>query len=344
MIVVLSALGILAVLAFPLVFDDPYLIQVAIMVMLFGYLSSAWNIIGGMGGQLALGHAAFVGLGAYTSTLLYLNFHVSPWIGMFAGGLVAAALSVIVGYPTFKLRGPYFVMATVAVGEAIRIIFQNTQKMFGMEIRGARGLLIPLAAARDRLWAFQFTEKSGYYYTILGFLVVILLVARWIERSKLGYQLAAVRDDEDGAEALGVDTTRAKLTAAALSGFFAALGGTFYAQFLSFIDPMGIMGAQLSNELALIAIIGGEGTVWGPVLGALILVPVSEITRTYLGSTFLGVHLVAYGAILMLVIMYMPQGMIRPLRTLLRKFTAPAASPARIGVGTEDGPARRSQA
>lgn len=306
---VLSFLAVVAVLAFPAFVRDPYVLQVLILIMLYGYWSTAWNLIGGYGGQLALGHAAFAGIGAYTSTLLFIHFGVTPWLGMFVGGAIAAALSLAVGYPTFKLRGPYFVMATVAVGEVARIVFQNTQEVFGLQIRGARGILIPLA--KEKLWAFQFPTKVGYYYVALGMLGAILLVSSWVARSKLGFQLAAIREDEDAAEALGVDTSRAKLLANAMSAFFTAVGGTFYAQFLLFIDPMGIFGAQLSTELALMAIVGGEGTVWGPLIGALILVPVSEVTRMYLGGTYVGVHLVAYGAVLMVVIMFMPQGVIR---------------------------------
>jgi branched-chain amino acid transport system permease protein len=286
-------------------FASPYVVHILVLVLFFAYLGTAWNILGGYAGQFSFGHAAFFGLGAYTSTLLLVRAGVSPWLGLGAGGLVAAAFGCFAGSLAFRygLRGPYFALVTLAFAEMLRLIAVNW-----MGIGGPMGILIPLPRGGDSWWRLQFREKLPYYYVMLGLLAVALWLTRRLERSRLGYTLAAIRENEDAAEASGVDTRRAKLAAMALSSFLTALGGTFYAQYFSFVDPTLAFGVPVSVEILLRPIVGGPGTLAGPLLGSLVLTPLSELTRWAIRGRP-GVDLMIYGAILVVVITFLPRGL-----------------------------------
>src|SRR2546426_11051914 len=281
--------------------DDEYWIQVLIWVMFFAYLSAAWNLIGGFGGQYSIGHAGLVGIGAYTSSLLAIYAGLTPWLGMLAGGALAALVGGLIGYPCFRLRGAFFSLVTIAFAEMLRVGAELTDTVFGLHLNGVRGLLLPVAG--DRPWLFQFTGKRPYYYVMLGFLLVVLAAGWLVKRSRLGYYLAALRDDEDAVAGLGVNPACAKLVAMMLSSFFAAIGGTFYAQLVGFITPTRTMSVYFSVQMVVMAVLGGIGTVLGPLWGALVLVPIGEVTRALWGGSLQGVHLVIYGALLMLVIL-----------------------------------------
>ncbi|HEV8673604.1 MAG TPA: branched-chain amino acid ABC transporter ATP-binding protein/permease [Methylomirabilota bacterium] len=286
--------------------DDNYWLQVVIWVLFFAYLSAAWNLIGGFAGQYSIGHAGFLGIGAYTSSLLAIHAGLSPWLGMLAGGLVAAAAGGLIGYPCFRLRGAFFSLVTIAFAEMLRVGTELTDSLFGLEINGVRGLLLPVLGHRPA--AFQFVDKRYYYYVILALLLAVLAVGGWVKRSRLGYYLAAIGDDEDAVASLGVNPARAKLAAMLLSAFFTALAGTFYAQFILFITPTRTMSLDFSVQMVIMAVLGGLGSVLGPVYGAVILVPIAEGTRAVWGGGLQGVHLVVYGGLLMVVILYAPQG------------------------------------
>jgi len=303
---------VLLLLAFPLVVTSSFYIQIMIMVLFFAYLSSCWNIISGYAGQLSIGQAVFLMVGAYTSSLLFSNLGLSPWIGMLIGGLLAVVLGLLIGYPTFRLRGAYFAIATIVWAEGLRKIVENTEYIGGLKIGGAEGLTIPLI--HHSLANYQFVNKTYYYYIMLGLMLLIIYLTYRIDRSKLGYYLSAVREDEDAARALGVDVRKYKLMAMAISAFFTALAGTFYAQLLLYIEPVDIGGIALSIEMLLIGVIGGRGTIIGPIVGAFLLVPCKELVRTYTGTTYIGAHLVFYGAIMVAVILFFPQGLERPFR------------------------------
>jgi branched-chain amino acid transport system permease protein len=292
--------------AVPLLFRSPIFLHLMILIFFYAYLNLSWNILGGFAGQLSLGHAAFAGLGAYTSTLLFLHLGLSPWIGMFAGGAVAAIAAVTVGYPCFKLRGAYFSLSTLAFGEILRLIIENTNELFGIEIRGPMGIsLPPLGHAPLQ---FQFLSKQYYYYIILVMMLLALYFTYRLSRSKLGYYLNAIKNDMEAAQSLGVNVPKCRLIAAILSAFLTGIGGTFYAQLILFIDPAGIMSGYFSLEIVLISIIGGRGTLLGPVLGAFLLIPISELTRIYLGGSYMGVHLIIFGAALIVVMRFQPRG------------------------------------
>jgi branched-chain amino acid transport system permease protein len=289
-----------------LIGHDEYWIQVAIWVMFFAYLSAAWNLIGGFAGQYSIGHAGLVGIGAYTSSLLLIHAGLTPWIGMLAGGTLAALVGGLIGYPCFRLRGAFFSLVTIAFAEMLRVGLELTDRVGPIEVNGVRGLLLPVAG--DRPWHFQFTSKRPYYYVMLALLLLVLAAGWAVKRSRLGYYLAAIRDDEDAVAALGINPARVKLAAMMLSSFFAALGGTFYAQLVGYITPTRTISLDFSVQMVIMAVLGGIGTVLGPLWGALVLVPIAEITRALWGGSLQGIHLIVYGALLIIVILYWPQG------------------------------------
>jgi branched-chain amino acid transport system permease protein len=306
----------------PLFVSDDYYLHVAVHVLFFAYMASAWNVVCGYTGQLSLGHSALCGIGGYVSTLLFINTGLTPWVGMLVGAVAATGVGVLVGWPCFRLRGPYFALTTIAFAEILRIWTDNTEEIFGIELRGAQGLSVPLKGHVPAL--FQFDGKVPYFYIILAMLAGVMLVTWWMERSRMGYYLKAIRGDQDAAEALGVNSIRYLLSAMALSSFLTGLGGSFYAQFFRYVNPERIMGLDLSIEFALMGIVGGQGTVLGPVLGSFLLTPAGEITRATLGGRFPGLHLVIYGMVLILSMLFLPKGLIEPLRRLAGRKRVPA--------------------
>ena len=281
-----------------------YALEVLISVLFFGYLGACWNILGGYGGQFSFGHAAFFGLGAYTSTLLFLHWGVSPWLGMLAGGALAAAFGLFAGYLSFRygLRGPYFSLVTLAFAEMLRVVAVNWKA-----VGSSLGLVVPNRGSAPAL--FLFADKLPYYYVILAMAVAALFITRLVERARMGYALAAIRENEDAAEAAGVDALSTKLRAMALSSFLTALGGTFYAQYFSYIDPSLTFGPAISIGGLLPAIVGGAGTVAGPLLGSFVLTPISEVTRALLRGRA-GADIMLYGLVLILVISFLPNGLV----------------------------------
>jgi len=263
------------------------LINVFVLIFLFAYLAQSWNILGGFAGQLSLGHSAFFGIGAYTSTLLFLHLGVSPWIGMLAGMALAGLFGLLVGALSFhyRLAGPFFALATIAVAELVRLTALHLKIT-----AGAMGLLIPLQS--ESFWMFQFADKVPFYYISLGMLVAVTALIWWIAHSRTGYYLHAIRQDEDAAEAVGIDTHRYKLLAATLSAALTGAGGTLYAQYTQYIVPDDILTVGLSVEIILRAIIGGSATVFGPIVGSFILTPVAEATRVLLSGAGSGATVV----------------------------------------------------
>jgi branched-chain amino acid transport system permease protein len=281
----------------------PYFLEVLISMLLLAYLGSAWNILGGYAGQFSFGHAAYFGIGAYTSTLLFLRLSISPWLGMLAGGCLAAAFGLAAGYLSFRygLRGPYFSLVTLAFAEMLRVTAVNTRA-----VGSSLGLVIPSREAAPL--NFVFGGKLSYYYVILAMALGAVWITRRLERSKLGYALLAIRENEDAAEAAGVNALGMKLRAMALSSFLTALGGTFYAQYFAYIDPAITFGPSVSIQGLLQAIVGGAGTVLGPLLGSFVLTPISELSRAAMRGRA-GVDVMVYGLVLILVISFLPNGL-----------------------------------
>jgi branched-chain amino acid transport system permease protein len=302
----------------PLVIRSATYLHILVLLFFYAYLTTSWNLVGGFAGVLPLGHATFVGIGAYTSTILFLQYGVSPWLGMLVGGVLATCAGVLIGLPTFKMRGAYFALATIAFSEGFRVIVENIDYIGPLNVNGPRGLQIP--PLDFGLANFMFAGKEPYYYIILVMLIVVLFLTWIISRSKLGYYLNAGGEEPEAAMALGVNVARAKLVAMAMSSFLTALAGTFYAQFTLYIHPKSIISLDLSFEIAFIALIGGRGSIAGPILGALLLRPVGDFSRIYFGDTLPGLHLIIFGLVLILVMHYQPRGLQEPLTRLYNKL------------------------
>jgi branched-chain amino acid transport system permease protein len=258
---------------------------------------------------------------------------------MIVGGVLATIVGVLIGLPTFKMRGAYFALATIAFAEGFRVMVENIDFLGPLNFNGPRGLQIP--PMNTGFANFMFAGKEPYYYIILILLIGVLALTWLISRSKLGYYLNAGGEEPEAAMALGVNVARAKLLAMAMSSFLTALAGTFYAQFTLYIHPKSIISLDLSFEIAFIALIGGRGSIAGPVLGALLLRPVSDFSRIYFGDTLPGMHLVIFGAVLILVMLYQPRGLQQPLtrayNRLLDRWTKKDPDTAASGHGRSQG-------
>lgn len=293
--------GLVVAVLIPLLVKDPSHQNLAILVLMAAQLGMAWNILGGYAGQISLGQVAFYGLGAYTSTLLFAKWGINPWFAMLAGGFLAAAISLVIGWSCFRLKGHYFSMATIAVAEIIQIIFTN------WEFAGsAVGLTIPMD--QEGWGAFVFSTKMPYYYIALGLLLLTLLANYLIEKSYLGYYFRAIKDEPDAAKSLGINLSRYKQIAFAISSFFTALGGSLYAQKELYIDPGSVLHTGMSIKMALVSILGGVGTLFGPIVGAGILTVIEEGTRALFGGSGRGTDLIIYAALIVAIAVYYPTG------------------------------------
>ncbi|MEW6637430.1 MAG: branched-chain amino acid ABC transporter permease [Actinomycetota bacterium] len=317
------AAGVLVLIPVPL-FLSGFLLEVAIQTLLFGLLGVAWNLMGGFAGQFSFGHAAFFGIGAYATAVVVTDYGLSPWIGMLLGAALAAAFGVLVGFLSFRygLKGVFFALATFAFAEMLRLIFRSLEA-----VNAARGFNIPIQSGNPWL-TLQFPQGSpNYYYVILALLALTLLVVILLMRSRAGTFILSIRENEDAAAALGVNPMRYKLLAVAVSAALTAIGGAFYVQYFFFIDPDLAFGAGVSIQILLPAIVGGIGTIWGPVVGALIIIVLGQ------GSTALvrtpppfldvlqgvsGLDVAIYGALIVLVVLFLPRGVFGTLRERLR--------------------------
>jgi branched-chain amino acid transport system permease protein len=299
---VLGVAILLLALGFPLIVTQPTLVNFAILVLMAAQLGVAWNILGGYAGQVSLGHAVFYGIGAYSSSVLAAKFGLSPWLGMLAGGVIASLFSLLVGWPCFRLKGHYFAMATLAIAAIVEILVTNWDY-----VEGAIGISLPM---NDAGWAAMvFTRsKTPYFYIALGLLLFSLAVSWIFKRSYIGYYFRAIKEDPDAARSLGVSLSHYKLIAIAASAFLTAMGGTLYAQKELFIDPGSVLVGSLSIKIALIAILGGVGTLYGPVMGAVVLITIEEFTRQMFGSTGMGTDMIIYGGIIVVIAVFSPGG------------------------------------
>lgn len=298
---VVAFIGLLAVLLIvPLLIDNSFVTHVFISICLFAALSTAWNIVGGFAGQMSLGHALFYGIGGYTAIILF-NLGISPWIGMVVGAVISAAVGMAVSYPCFRLKGPFYALATIAFLEVFRVLALHFKDLTG----GATGLMIEFKFG----WAWMvFRERWPGLVIVFGMLLFTLLVAWQIRRSRLGFYLVATRERESAAKAAGVRTVQVRLIAVAISAALCSMIGTFHAIYLSFIEPASMFSLQMSIQIAMFALIGGIGTVTGPVLGAALLVPITEWARAALGGSAIGLHGFVYGVVLILFVLFMPNG------------------------------------
>ena len=324
--IVVGLLALVLAAVLPAMVDASHL-NTVILVLMAAQVGVAWNMVGGYAGQVSLGHAAFYGLGAYTSTLLLVKFGVNPWLGVLAGGAVAALLSLAFGWSCFRLKGHYFAMATIAVAELVQIFF--TEWEFG---GAAVGLYVPMDH-QGWVW-MNFATKLPYYWLALGLLVATLAVNWWIERSYLGYYFRAIKDEPDAARSIGVNLARYKQVALSVSAFFTALGGSLYAQKELYIDPNSVLSTALSIKMALVAILGGVGTLMGPVIGSVVLTSIEEFSRVLFGGTGRGTDVIIYASLIIVIAVFYPTGLMGWVRSFKERRAARADASRQIKAHT----------
>jgi len=292
---IFAAAGLALLAAFPLAVQNPYVLHLLIMTFLWVLLGQAWNLLGGFTGQISYGHAAFFGVGAYTTGIL-VKSGLSPaaaWSGLLLGGLTAALIASVIGWICFRLRGPYFSLSVLALAEVLRLVAVNWKQL----TNGAEGILyIP-----------AFRSKAYYYWIILAIAALAFVVIRSVMRSKLGFYFLSIREDQDAAESLGIDTTKYKLYSLLISAFFTGAAGSFYMNYLGFIDPGIVFSiADISIMMILVTILGGAATLAGPIVGAVIYILVSEFFRVWFKSG----HLIFFGILIIFIIIFFPSGIV----------------------------------
>ena len=309
--VLLILFGLFSAALAPVVISSKFQLDVLTLIFFTAYIGQSWNILGGYAGQFSFGGVMFFGTGAYTSSILLTSFGVPPIIGIFAAIFMGAFLGLIVGYLSFRsgLRGSYFALITLAFAELLRVL-ANSVEFTG----GGVGLFLTYAPGLHNL---QFNSPTGFYYFSLVLLVISLAIAMWLERSRFGAQLVAIRENEDAAEALGIDTLKCKIYAIMIMGGMGGAAGTFYAQKYLYIDPPISYSIALSVEMLLVTIVGGMGTVFGPLVGSFFLHIVNEFARHFIDTP--GVSLIVYGFILILIISFLPNGLVGLFRRTRKK-------------------------
>ncbi len=291
--------------------------DVMIVTFIWAGVALAWNIAGGYVGLISFGHAAFFAIGAYTSTILGVRYGVTPWIGIWIGALLAAALGTTLALIGARLRGPFFILSTLAAAEVVRIAALNWTSLTG----GAEGIWIaPVPNAVNMVFA----SRTTYVAVMLGYVAAVYAIAKTLEGSRYGLRMFAVRDDEDAASAAGVNPLLVRAGAMTISAFLTAIGGSLFAQYFQYLDPTHVASPELSFQFALLPALGGLGTAIGPLLGSFIIMPVSELLRSYLGAVFQGLHLAIFGGFLIVVMLYFPDGLAGALK--------------RLGLGRSKGP------
>jgi branched-chain amino acid transport system permease protein len=312
---------VVLVLVYPiLTSESPVWQRLGALVLLAAIGASAWNIVGGYAGQVSVGHAVFFGIGAYSAVVAYVHLELPPIVGAPLGMLLSVGVAAVVGVPTLRLSGHYFSMATIAVGELVRVL-SSTSDWLG----GAQGLGGP--AMPRSVFDLSFVSAMPYYYIFLAVLVGLLGLTWWIERGRMGFYLRAIKDSERAARSLGVSAGRYKLYAYMLSAAFTSLAGSLYLCMFGFIDPESGFGILISVKMLVMAALGGAGQLFGPLIGALILVPLEELSNSYLGGEGAGITFVVYGAIIVIIARFLPSGL---LSLFERRSSAPAgpAAPA----------------
>jgi branched-chain amino acid transport system permease protein len=290
----------------PLVVRDAFLLDGLVLILIWGTSAAAWNVAGGYAGQVSLGHSAFFGLGAYAAALLTTRWELSPWLGLVVGAAVAMAIGLVIGYLSNRLRGPYFVLATIAFSQVLLIVGSRWRGFTS----GSEGIPVPF---RPGFWTLGIADKRIWVWIMLVLAVLAYLVGLYLERARRGYQLAAVREDEDAALSLGVPARRLKVAAICVSAALTAACGALWAQYVGFVDPFYVFSVDLSARFALAAIVGGLGTALGPFLGAALVTTLETYLRAQfggIGAGLVGIYLIIYGCALIVMVRWLPQGLV----------------------------------
>ncbi|MEL7567144.1 MAG: branched-chain amino acid ABC transporter permease [Dehalobacterium sp.] len=303
----------------PLFTTSKAVLNAVILLLIFATLGEAWNLITGFAGQTSFGHAAFFGIGAYTSAVLFYRYGVSPWLGMILGGILASGVAGIMSYPCFRLKGHYFAIATLAIAEIIKQIFVSWKY-----VEGATGISIPIisrsASFGEKLFYLQFPDKLPWVYICLVLFGTVVFFADFLENSKMGFYLKTIRESHEVAESIGINTTSCKLYAMLVSAFISGLCGTIYAQYVLYIDPFMIFSLDISMKIVLLTVLGGIGSIFGPIIGAAIFIPLSEFTRIQFGGSGTGIDLMLYGLLIVLITCFQPKGVMGIVRSVSNKL------------------------
>jgi branched-chain amino acid transport system permease protein len=291
------------VIVYPLVLSTPFEQRLGALVLLYAIAASSWNIVGGYAGQVSVGHVVFFGCGAYAAMGAYAHFAFSPLVGLPAGIVLAVSIAAVIGVPTLRLSGHYFSMATIAVAELLRLVVTNTEYL-GAAV-GLSGPTVP-----RNVFDLSFISALPYYYLFLVVLAITLLITWWMANSRMGFYLRAIKDSERAARSLGVPARRAKLTAYMLSAGLTSVAGALYAMMFGFVDPESGLGILISVKILIMAALGGAGLLFGPLVGAAILVPLEELSNSLLGGKGAGLTFVVYGAIIVLIARFQPGGLL----------------------------------
>ena len=309
--IILLLVSAAVILAAPFFITSKFYIDVLTLIFFTAYIGQSWNILGGYAGQFSFGGVMFFGTGAYTSSILLTTFGIPPIIGIVFAIIAGALLGFIVGFMSFRsgLKGSYFALITLAFAELLRVL-ANSVEFTG----GGVGLFLTYAPGLKDL---QFKTPTGFYYFALLMMLISIVIALWLERSRFGAQLVAIRENEEAAEALGINTLKCKIYAIMIMGAMGGAAGTFYAQKYLYLDPPIAYSIHLSVEMLLVTIVGGMGTVFGPLIGAFVLHIVNEIARHFIDTP--GLSLIVYGVILIVIISYLPNGLIGLFRKRMKK-------------------------
>ena len=307
----------------PLVVRDAFLLDSLVLILIWGTGAAAWNVAGGYAGQISLGHAAFFGLGAYAAALLTTRWTLSPWLGLAIGAVVATAVGLVIGYLSNRLRGPYFVLATIAFSQVLLVAGSRWRGFTA----GSEGIPVPF---RPGFWTLGIADKRVWVWIVLGLALLAWIVQLYLDRSRRGYQLVAVREDEDAALSLGVPARWLKVAAISVSAALTAASGALWAQYVGFVDPFYVFSVDLSIRFALAAIIGGLGTALGPFLGAALVTTVETYLRAQfggIGAGLVGIYLILYGCALIVMVRWVPQGLVGWIGEYLRRRAVARPSP-----------------
>jgi len=317
----------------PVFVTNSFYMQSMIFIVLYMYWASSWNILGGYAGLFALGNGLYIGVGAYVAAVLFVHYGITPWIGMVIAGLMAGVLSIVIGYPVFKLKGIYYALATCALMVVFELVFNNEMTIFGIVTGGPNGLRFPMTGSALDM---QFSSRNGYFYIALALLIIVLLVSDRIEHTKMGYYFRSIRANQDAAASLGVHVLRYKLTAHFISAFFTAVGGAVYATTFLYVHARTVFGIDLSFAIVLFCVVGGTNTLWGPVIGAILMVPIQQALRIAAGAELAAMSSLIYGVVLCIVILFMPDGILGAVKKLIAKYKEVNASPA-VAAASEGG-------
>jgi branched-chain amino acid transport system permease protein len=303
----LILLGILPVLS-----SHHFYLHMLTLVYIFAFFAQAWNLISGFGKQFSLGHVAFFGLGAYVTGVLYAEYGISPWVGLILGGILGGLLSLVIGLATFRLRAFFFALSTIACAEALRVLVT-----YWRLASTGLGTTIP---TKPGLWNLSFETEIGYTYSAYILLVLIVYVTVKMMHSRMGYYLLATGGDEEAAMSLGINTFRIKLFVFAISGFFTAIGGGFYCMYTRYVEPSIAFNIDFSVQFAVFTIVGGIGTIAGPIIGSALLVPLSTFFRSWIGGLFTPIGFFTYGILLIVIIIFLPGGLMKGISALSKKY------------------------